>query len=71
VGNLRIGVCGPADDLHVDESSEGQLTVCLELLEILYANQDHVKLRVLTADIEDVRDRLIAASGSGPRRATA
>jgi hypothetical protein len=35
------------------------LQTCEALLELLYANQEHVKLRRLVADIEDLRDRLL------------
>jgi beta-lactamase regulating signal transducer with metallopeptidase domain len=38
------------------------LLKCEELLEILYASKDHTKPAVLTGDIEELRDRLLAAN---------
>jgi hypothetical protein len=41
------------------------LLKCEELLDLLYANPDHAKLRQLVADIEDLRDQLL--DGFSPR----
>lgn len=47
---------------------EALLLRCEELLSLLYANQDHAKLRGLTADIEDLRDRILLDSESAAER---
>jgi hypothetical protein len=46
----------------VGEDDASLVLKCEELLEILYANGEHAKLRALVADIEALRDRLL----SGP-----
>jgi hypothetical protein len=45
---------------------EAMLLKCEELLDVLYANQDHAKLRSLIGDIEDLRDRILIDSGKAP-----
>jgi hypothetical protein len=41
------------------KSSDDLLARCEELLDILYAHPEHAKLRMLVADIESLRDRLL------------
>jgi hypothetical protein len=48
------------------------LEKCEELLDILYAHEDHAKLRLLIADIEALRDRRLDeldGPSSAPRSA--
>jgi hypothetical protein len=45
------------------ESDEKLLPTCEELLEFLHAHADQAKLRGLIADIEALRDRLVAEAG--------
>ena len=47
--------------MEPDPNSNPLLLKCERLLALLYANRDHRKLRNLIADIEDLRDRVIAA----------
>ena len=44
------------------------LLKCEELLDLLYANQDHAKLRNLIARIEDIRDRILLDAEQSPER---
>ena len=46
----------------VPPEPEAMLSKCEELLDLLYANRDHAKLRSLIADIEDLRDRILSSS---------
>jgi hypothetical protein len=41
------------------------LAKCEDLLDVLYANPEHAKLRALVTDIEELRDRLLAQAEVG------
>lgn len=53
-----------------DVGCDPLLRKCEELLELLYANGEHAKLRRLVADIEALRDRLLLERATDADRPT-